>query len=34
MLYRIYTNFIVLAYYPIYLSILAVDKVKQKLDIG
>jgi hypothetical protein len=34
MLYRIYTAAVVLAYYPIYLSILTVDKIKQKLDIN
>ena len=33
MLYRWYTAAVVVAYYPIYLSILAVDKIKQKLDI-
>ncbi len=31
MLYRLYTNFVVLAYYPVYLSILAVDKIKQSV---
>jgi hypothetical protein len=31
--YRVYTTIVVIAYYPIYLSILAVDKIKQKLDI-
>ena len=33
MLYRIYTIAVVVAYYPIYLSILAVDKIKEKLNI-
>jgi len=33
MLYRIYTGAIVLAWYPFYLSILAVDKIKEKLDL-
>ena len=33
MLYRIYTAAVVIAWYPIYLSILAIDKIKQKLDI-
>jgi len=33
MLYRWYTMAIVVAYYPIYLTILSVDKIKQKLDI-
>jgi len=33
MLYRLYTAAIVLAWYPVYLSILAVDKVKQKLNL-
>ncbi len=31
MWYKIYTMAIVVAYYPIYLSILGVDKIKQKL---
>jgi len=33
MLYKICNLAIVVAYYPVYLSILAVDKIKQKLDI-
>jgi hypothetical protein len=33
MLYKAYTLAIVVVYYPVYLSILAVDKIKQKLDI-
>jgi len=33
MLYRFYTKLVVIAYYPIYLSILGIDKIKQKLDI-
>ena len=33
MLYRIYTGAIVLAWYPFYLSILAVDKLKEKLGL-
>ena len=33
MFHRTCTVIMVLAYYPIYLSILAVDKIKQKLDI-
>jgi hypothetical protein len=33
MLYKAYTIAIVVAYYPIYLSILAVDKIKQKFDL-
>jgi len=33
MLYKVYTMAIVIAYYPIYLSILAVDKIKQKFDL-
>ena len=32
MLYRLYTAAIVLAYYPIYLCILAADKIEQKLN--
>ena len=31
--FKIYTLAITFAYYPIYLSILAVDKIKQKLDL-
>jgi len=34
MLYRIYTLAVTVTYYPIYLSILGVDKIKQKLDLG
>jgi hypothetical protein len=33
MLYKAYTLAVVAAYYPIYLSILAVDKIKQKLNL-
>ena len=33
MLYRLYTAAIVLAWYPVYLSIVAVDKIKQKLNL-
>jgi len=33
MAYKIYTLAVTVAYYPIYLSILGVDKIKQKLDI-
>jgi len=31
--YKAYTLAIVLAWYPVYLSILAVDNIKQKFDI-
>lgn len=33
MLYKVYTLAMLVAYYPVYLSILAVDKIKQKLDL-
>ncbi len=33
MLYKFYTLAVLTAYYPIYLAILGVDKIKQKLDI-
>jgi hypothetical protein len=33
MFYRIYTLVVLVAYYPVYLSILAVDKIKQKFDL-
>ena len=33
MAYKIYTLAVTLAYYPVYLSILGLDKIKQKLDI-
>ena len=32
MAYKIYTLAVTLAYYPVYLSILGLDKIKQKLD--
>ena len=33
MLHNFYDKFMTIVYYPVYLSILAVDKIKQKLDI-
>jgi hypothetical protein len=33
MFYKAYTLAMVVAWYPVYLSILAVDKIKEKLDI-
>ena len=33
MLYNFYDKLMTVAYYPLYLSILVVDKIKQKLDI-
>jgi len=33
MIYKTYTLAMLVAYYPIYLSILAVDKIKQKFDL-
>jgi hypothetical protein len=32
MWFRLYTAIVVIAYYPIYLSLLAADKIQQKLD--
>ena len=34
MLHNFYDKLMTVAYYPIYLSILVVDKIKQKLDIN
>jgi len=33
MVYRIYTLAVTVAYYPVYLSILGMDKIKQRLDL-
>ena len=33
MWFRFYTGVVVAAYYPIYLTILATDKIKQKLGV-